>query len=76
MDSVWLGIKYNQSQPEPLRSFIETYALHDKTYGISDKPIITSKFSLDFSKYDVVISNLGASAALWPVETQKSLKNT
>ena len=73
-DSVWLGIKYNKSRPEAYNSFIETYALHDKTYGISDKPIATSAFTMDFSKYDVVISNLGASATLWPVETQKAFE--
>lgn len=74
MDSVWLGVKYNQAQPEPYTSFIETYALNDKTYGISNKPIAQSQFTLDFSKYDVVISNLGLSATLWPLATQKAFE--
>ena len=70
MDSVWLGIKYNQSRPEPYTSFIEKYPLDSTAYGISHEPIQTSRFSVDFSPYDVIISNLGASSPLWPAETR------
>ena len=75
MDSVWLGIKYRESRPEPYTSFIETYPLDSTAYGISDKPIKTSDFSMDFTPYDVIISNLGASSPLWPDATRAAFEN-
>lgn len=75
MDSVWLGIKYNQSQPEAYEYFIKTYPLDSTAYAISKDPVKTSRFSIDFSQYDVVVSNLGADSPLWPEETRKSFEN-
>lgn len=75
MDSVWLGIKYNQSRPEPYTYFIETYPLDSTAYGISDKPIQTSRFSMDFSQYDLIVSNLGADSPQWPEETKRNFEN-
>lgn len=74
MDSVWLGIKYRESRPEPYTSFIEKYPLDSASYGISHEPIATSRFSMDFTPYDVIISNLGASSPLWPAETRKAFE--
>lgn len=74
MDSVWLGIKYNQSRPEPYTSFLKTFPLDSSTYGTSRKPIKTSRFSMDFSQYDLVVSNLGENSAPWPEETQRSFE--
>lgn len=71
MDSVWLGIKYNQSRPQPYTSFIKTYPLDSTAYGISKDPVKTSRFSMDFSQYDLIVSNLGAEAAQWPEETKQ-----
>ncbi|UWX56423.1 hypothetical protein NYZ99_09645 [Maribacter litopenaei] len=65
MDSVWLGIKYNESGPEAYTSFIETYPLDSTKYGKSSQSIKTSDFSIDFEQYDVIISNLGAESPLW-----------
>ena len=75
MDSVWLGIKYQEARPEPYTSFIEKYPLDSTTYKISKDPIKTSNFSFDFSEYDVIISNLGAESALWPEKTRKDFEN-
>ncbi len=75
MDSVWLGIKYNKSRPEPYTSFIKRYPLDSTAYGISHDPIATSGFSIDFEPYDVIISNLGASSPLWPAETRKDFES-
>ena len=75
MDSVWLGIKYNESRPEPYTSFIEKYPLDSTTYTISKDPIKTSNFSIDFSNYDVIVSNLGGESALWPEKTRKDFEN-
>ncbi len=74
MDSVWLGIKYNKSRPEAYTYFIETYPLDANAYGISHEPIKTSRFSMDFGQYDVIISNLGASSPLWPAETRAAFE--
>lgn len=71
MDSVWLGIKYNKSRPEAYTSFIETYPLDSTTYSISDKPIQSSRFSIDFSQYDLIISNLGSDSPHWPEATKQ-----
>lgn len=75
MDSVWLGIKYNQSRPEPYTIFIETYPLADRAYTLSEEPIKTSDFSFDFTPYDVVVSNLGAESPLWPENTRKAFES-
>lgn len=75
MDSVWLGRKYNESRPEPYTSFIETYPMNDKRYSISHEPIKTSDFEMDFSPYNVIISNLGAQSPLWPDKTQKDFES-
>lgn len=74
MDSVWLGVKYNQSRPQAYTYFIENYALDSSKYVKSNRPIKTSDFSMDFSKYDVIISNLGASTPLWPEKTRKDFE--
>ena len=74
MDSVWLGSKYNKSRPEPYTSFITSYPLDSTAYVKSDKPVKTSRFSIDFSPYDLVMSNLGFFAPYWPEETQASFE--
>jgi type 1 glutamine amidotransferase len=73
-DSVWLGRKYNQSRPEAYDYFINKYSLDSTAHGISHEPIKSSDFSIDFEQYDLVVSNLGADAALWPLETRKSFE--
>ncbi len=74
MDSIWLGIKYNKSRPEPYTQFIETYPLDATTYKTSDKPIKTSRFSIDFDKYNLVISNLGEKSPDWPEKTKRNFE--
>lgn len=74
MDSVWLGNKYNKSRPEAYTYFIETYPLDSTAYVKSNKPIKTSNFSIDFSEYDLILSNLGASTPQWPDETKANFE--
>jgi type 1 glutamine amidotransferase len=74
MDSVWLGTKYNKSRPEAYTYFIETFPLEDNNNPISEKPVKTSRFDIDFSQYDVVVSNLGAAAPMWPDQTKKNFE--
>ncbi|AZQ58031.1 ThuA domain-containing protein [Maribacter sp. MJ134] len=75
MDSVWLGIKYNENRPEAYTSFIEKYPLGNAAYAISHDPIKTSDFSMDFDKYDLVVTNLGLDAASWPKATRKAFED-
>lgn len=75
MDSVWLGIKYNEARPEPYTTFIETYPVGDSSYAISHDPINTSDFAIDFNAYDLVVSNLGLDAALWPASTRQNFED-
>ncbi|MFC1518597.1 ThuA domain-containing protein [Pseudomonadota bacterium] len=44
------------------------------TQFVVDKPEYDETFSPDFSKYDVVISNIGYNATDWPISTQKSFE--
>ncbi len=74
MDSVWLGIKYNKSRPAAYEYYIQTYPLDSTAYSISKDPVQTSRFSIDFSQYDLVVSNLGANSAPWPEETKRSFE--
>lgn len=75
MDSVWLGIKYKESRPEPYTMFIETYPVGDSSYAISHDLIKTSDFEIDFESYDVLVSNLGLDAALWSKPTRTAFEN-
>ncbi len=74
MDSVWLGVKYNETRPMPYQGYIEKYPIDSTAYGISPDPIQTSNFTLDFSQYDVIVSNLGASSPEWPEETKRGFE--
>ncbi len=74
MDSVWLGTKYNKSRPEAYTYFIDTYPLDSTAYVKSNRPIRTSRFSIDFEEYDVVVSNLGAASPHWPEATKASFE--
>ncbi len=75
MDSIWLGIKYNKSRPEPYTQFIENFPLDSTAYVVSEEPIKTSRFEIDFNQYDLVVSNLGATSPLWPEETKRNFEN-
>lgn len=74
LDSVWLGIKYNQSRPMPYEGYIEKYPLGESAALISDQPLQSADVPLDFSKFDVVISNLGASTPRWPAATEEKFE--
>ena len=50
---------------------LEQYALNDgKKYQAHKRAKTDPNFKPDFSKYDVVVNNLGYGAADWPTETQ------
>jgi len=74
-DTIWLGIKYNQSRSIPLEGYINEYKLDSSVYVISEQPVKTTDFSLDFSKYDLIVSNLGAMTPDWPEATKRNFEN-
>ncbi|WP_020533109.1 ThuA domain-containing protein [Flexithrix dorotheae] len=74
-DSIWLGIKYNQSREVPLEGYLEKYPVEPAPKGISKTdPVKISDFSMDFSPYDLIISNLGENSAYWPEATRKKFE--
>ncbi|MBX2843242.1 MAG: ThuA domain-containing protein [Flammeovirgaceae bacterium] len=73
-DSVWLGNKYNQSREVPLEGYLKEFPLESPPKGISENPVQTSNFDLDFSQYDLIISNLGENSAYWPEATKRKFE--
>jgi type 1 glutamine amidotransferase len=73
-DSIWLGIKYNQSRTVPLDGYINNFPLDSSPHIISDEPVKTSNLNIDFNKYDLIVSNLGAMAAEWPDDTKRKFE--
>ena len=72
MDSIWLGIKYNKARSEPLEFYINEFPVDQETRSILADPAQETDFSIDFSKYDVIISNLGAKSPNWSDETKRA----
>ncbi len=73
-DSIWLGIKYNSKRPEAYKSFIEAFPVSTSKQLASDQPLQQMNTPADFEKYDVIISNLGASTPDWPEEVKSSFE--
>ena len=65
-DTIWLGIKYNQSRTAPLEEYINKFPSDSSSHFVSDNPVKTSNFSIEFSKYDLIVSNVGAMTPDWP----------
>jgi len=63
-------MKYNESRPIPVEGYLAKFPLDTSPIGISKEPIKTSKFNIDFNKYDLIVSNLGAETPNWPAETK------
>ncbi len=76
---VWQG-PHNDGDPNlgeaKRKQLLDTYPIGgDSAFEQTDKPMMDPDFKPDFSKYDVVISNFGWTAASWPAETQKALED-
>ena len=74
-DQVWLGIKYNAERPGSLEKYYLDYPVDTISRSVSPEPIDTLDIDIDFSKYDVIVSNLGAFAAAWPDKTKNKFEN-
>jgi len=55
--------------------FKDWLALANAPEGVEGEPKTDPNFNPDFSKYDVVVSNFGWKAALWPAQTQTNFEN-
>jgi len=73
-DTIWLGVKYNKTRPGTLEKYIYEFPLDSSTNMISGEPVKTSNFNIDFNKYDLIVSNLGAMAADWPDNTRRKFE--
>jgi type 1 glutamine amidotransferase len=71
LDSVWLGIKYNPNRPVPYEGYVADYPVGEAAAAISKTPLQAADVEVDFSQYDVIISNLGASTPRWPAATEQ-----
>ncbi|MDW7693894.1 ThuA domain-containing protein [Flammeovirgaceae bacterium SG7u.111] len=73
-DTVWLGIKYQDWRSGTIEKYITEYPLDSSAYFISYEPVKTSAITIDFSNYDVIISNLGENTPEWSGETKGALE--
>ena len=67
LDTVWLG--YSNSP-----NHLNAYPQRTTPPQILEKPQKTAQFSIDFSPYDLVVSNMGNNAPYWPAATMKSFE--
>lgn len=75
---LWLG-PHNDNDPdmnaEKRMALLELYPIPtDIKTTVVEEPQEDPNFAPDFSKYDVVISNLGWKASAWPMPTQKAFE--
>jgi len=74
-DTIWLGFKYNANRPGTLKKYINEFPLDSSKHIISNEPLKFSNFDIDFNKYDLIVSNLGAMTAEWPDTTKRKFEN-
>ena len=68
----WQGPHYDQSIGlDDIKELLTMYPLRNGTETVAvDEPKLDETFNPDFEKYDVVVSNMGWKASLWPEETR------
>lgn len=78
-DTVWLGIKYNKERPGTLEKYITEFPLDTISRFNSIDSLKSVHVDVEFEKYDLIVSNLGAFTAEWPenikVRFEKYMKN-
>lgn len=75
---LWLG-PHNDGDPnmdeEIRKGLVAKYPIPHPTESVRvDEPQYDPDFSPDFSKYDLVVSNLGWKSSAWPMETQQAFE--
>lgn len=73
-DSIWLGIKYDQSRPGTLKKYIEEFPLDSSQYVISEEPLKTVHIDIDFDQYDLIVSNFGFQAGECPENVRRDFE--
>lgn len=74
LDTVWLGIKYNKSRSMTLGGYLNEFPVDSLARTISEDHLTSTAFAIDFGRYDVIVSNLGAETPDWPDETKKAFE--
>tara|TARA_R110002096_G_scaffold435516_1_gene661160 strand:+ start:3325 stop:4368 length:1044 start_codon:yes stop_codon:yes gene_type:complete len=74
-DTIWLGVKYNPNRPGTLEKYIHEFPLDSSKHIISYEPTKNSNFNIEFSNYDLIVSNFGFQAADWPDDTKRDFEN-
>lgn len=73
-DTVWLGIKYNKDRPGTLEKYIDEFPLDTVSRVKSVDSLEYVHFDVDFEKYDLIVSNLGAFTAEWPEVSKRKFE--
>ncbi|MGC6430645.1 MAG: ThuA domain-containing protein [Jejuia sp.] len=72
---LWVGPHHNVKNLDSVEQLLSIYPLED---GIKRIPLDSTKFdpdfNPDFSKYDVVVNNLGWKSSEWPEQTKKNFE--
>ncbi len=72
----WVGPHHNVTDLDSIEQLLDLYPLNDGVNRITvDSTKFDSDFNPDFSKYDVVINNLGWKSSEWPEATKSSFIN-
>ncbi len=73
-DTVWQGIKYFPNRPEPYGYFLTEFQSDTVRKATSKDPLQSLDVDIDFRKYDLIVSNLGAFSPLWPERTRRKFE--
>ncbi len=65
LDTVWKGFKYFPERPEAHDYFVNEFPLDSVQRPITKDALKTTDFKVDFEKYDLIVSNLGAFTPDW-----------
>lgn len=72
----WVGPHHNVKGLDSIEQLLELYPFDDGVKRTSlDSTRFDPKFNPDFSKYDVVVNNLGWKSSHWPEQTKKNFVN-
>ncbi|WP_255452665.1 ThuA domain-containing protein [Aquimarina sp. RZ0] len=65
LDTIWKGFKYFPNRPEPHDFFITEFPVDSILRPVTKEALKTTDFEIDFKKYDLIVSNLGAFTPVW-----------
>ncbi len=75
LDTVWKGFKYFSDRPEAHDYFLSEFPMDTIKRPIVKDAYTTTDFKVDFKKYDLVVSNLGAFTPSWSKCMQRKFES-